>query len=250
GATFHNGKPVTADSVAWNFERLSDPRFGSLLAPDYSGLERVRAIARDRVEFRFHEPFPAFPYHVAWRTYLTDDTLDQPVGAGPFRLVEWARGSHLKLERHAKYYEPGKPLVDEIVIRFAPGGEERLQIIERGEADVVENVPAAAAGDLRARGVLESAAAPSLRKTVIAFNCAEPPFNDPRLRRAVAFAVDREKLRRDFFGDRARGVEGIYPPDDPLGVELAPHPYDPERARALMREAGHDKGIRVKAVMT
>lgn len=62
---YHTGRPVTAESVVWNFQRLFDPRFGSLLAPDYAGLERVHATAADRVEFRFQDPFPAFPYHVA-----------------------------------------------------------------------------------------------------------------------------------------------------------------------------------------
>jgi peptide/nickel transport system substrate-binding protein len=250
GVRYHSGRPLSPESVAWNVERLFDSRAGSLLGADYAGLKHVRPVGPRQVEFAFHEPFPAFLQHLGWRTYLVDDRIDQPVGAGPFRLVEWQRGERIVLESNREYHVHGRPRIDRIVIRFAPNADDRVRMIEAGEAHVVENVPAAAADRLRASGVLEVGAAPSQRKTVLAFNCMEAPFDDPRLRHAAALAIDRDRLIRDIFGQYGRRVDGIYPAGEQWGVSLAPHPHDPERARALLHEAGCRGRIRVSGIMT
>ena len=78
GATFHSGRAVTAEAVAWNFERLFDSRVGSLLAVDYTGVESIRATAEDTVEFRYAEPFPAFLHQLAGRTHVAEDCQTQP----------------------------------------------------------------------------------------------------------------------------------------------------------------------------
>lgn len=244
-ATFHNGRPVNAERVAWNFHRLLDPKTGSVLAADYAGMH-VKATASDEVEFTFEDPFPAFLYHLGWRTHLTDDTLDQPVGAGAFRLVEWEREKHVILERHEGYWEPDRPLVDRVVVRFALSMEERAAIFEDGEADVVENVPAQYAVEWAARGLLHSDFQRATSKTFVAFNCAEAPFDDYRVRLAVAHTIDRNSLRERFFGDRARTLTGVYPEDEPWGIALEPYDYDPQRARALMIQAGLSEGVTVR----
>ena len=250
GARFHSGRPVTAEAVAWNFQRLFDSRVGSLLAADYAGVESIRAVATDTVEFRYPEPFPAFLYHLAGRTHVADDCQTQPVGAGPFQVTEWVRGSHLVMGRFDGYFEPDRPLADEIVVRWAPDSVERLEIIERGEADIVEAVPAKAAADLRRRGLLESASTPSTRKLSAAFNCGAPPFDDARMRHAVAHAVDRDGIIADFFGSYARTFDTAYPAGSPWAAEVEPIAFDPDRARALVKAAGYGGGVSVKAVNT
>lgn len=250
GVKYHTGRKVTPESVVWNFERLFYPKTGSLLAADYVGLKHVKPVESDKVEFEFHEPFPAFLYHLGWRTYLADDCFDQPVGAGPFLIDDWSRGEFLRLRKNEDYYKPGRPMADEILVRFAPNADDRLAIIEAGGADVVENVPASAAQKLLDKGLLEVDAAPSQRKTVLAFNCMEAPFNDPRVRKAAAYAINREELIREIFGNYARMVDGIYPAGEKWGVKLQRHPYDPDLSRKLLREAGYQNGIRVTGIMT
>jgi ABC-type transport system substrate-binding protein len=245
GARFHNGRPVSAETVAWNYRRLFDGRVGSVLAKDYAGLDTVQAVATDVVEFVFGEPFPWLLYHLAWRTHVADDTLDQPVGTGAFRLVEWARGSHLLLERHAGYWEPGAPRCDRLKIVFAPDAPARTEMIERGAVDIVENVPATLAASLAARGLIETAALASGRKSVVVFNCAAAPFDDLRIRRAVSLAIDRAALRSEFYGDKARPIEGVYVSGDPWAVDVEPIGFDPVEARRLMAGVGT---LRVRGV--
>lgn len=240
GATFHSGKPVTAEIVAWNYRRLFDGRVGSVLAKDYAGLQKVSAAGADTVVFDFAEPCPWLLMHLGWRTHLGDDTLDQPVGAGAYKLVEWARGSHLLLERHDAYWAPQTVHCERVKIVFAPDAPARLEMIERGAVDIVENVPATMAADLRTRGLLESAALNSGRKSVVVFNCGRPPFDDPRLRLAAAYAIDRAALRSEFYGDKARAIDGILAASDPWGVAVDAIPYDPAAAKKLVAEAGLD----------
>ena len=244
------GRPLDADLVAWNFRRLFDPRVNTLLRADYAGLEEVTAIDRHTVRFRFGESFPAFPHHLAWRTYVTDDRLTQPVGAGPYAVTAWHRGSHVTLRRVPDHPDAGSYAFDELEIRWAPTAEARLAVIRAGGADIVETVPATAAAELAREGLLDSVAVTTPRKVVIAFNLGEPPFDDPRMRRAVAHAVDRDGLRAAFFAGRARAVNGVLPADDPWSVPLDPVPHDPTEARRLVEASGHGAGVTVKVAAT
>ena len=250
GVRFHSGRAMDAQIVAWNFERLLDSRANSQLRADYAGLESVRAVRRNEVEFRFAEPCVPFLHNLAWRTHIVDDRLTQPVGTGPFEVVEWERKSHVRLRRFADYWEPGRPAIDEVIIRWAPDSRDCLDAIERGAVDIVESVPASAAADLQRRGLLECAGVPSPRKTLVTFNCRQPPFNDRRMRLAVAHAVDRQAVIDALFGDKARIVDGVLPSDDPWAVPFEAPAFDPDRARALVREAGHSDGVTVAAQTT
>lgn len=247
---FHSGRPVTAERVVWNFERLFDSRVGSLLARDFEGFKSVKAVGRNQLEFRFAEPFPAFLHHLAGRCHVADDCQTQPVGAGPFRVVDWVRGSHLKLRRFEHYFERGKPRANEVIVRWAPQASDRVKLIENREVDVVEIVPGGAAKDMQARGLLETASTASTRKLSICFNCAEPPFNDPRMRLAVAHAVDRDRLVTTFLGGYGTNFDSAYAKGSPWAVDVEPIVRDLDKARRLVAEAGYSGGVTVKTITT
>jgi len=249
-ARFHTGRPCDAQAVAWNFERILDGRADSLLRHDYDGLEAVRVLDRHSVEFRLAHPNIAFLHNLAWRTHIVDDTYDQPAGTGPFRLGQWARGSHVLLKRFDGYRVPGQPKADELVIRYAPAAAERIDIIRRGEADIVESVPADAVGELERSGLLHTQAAPSRHRSVVYFNCRQAPFDNPLVRFAVAHAIDRQALVRQAAGPSGQAIDGILDPDDPWAIQVAPIAHDPDRARALLREAGHGGGLRIQVATT
>lgn len=247
---FHSGRAVTAGRVADSYRRLFDSRVGSLLAEDYAGMESIEALPDDVVQFRFDAPFPAFLHHLAGRTHISDDCQTQPVGAGAFEVTEWVRGDRLVLRRFADYRGPNPAEADEIVVRWAPDGAERMAIIEAGEADIVEAVPAKAADDLQKRGVLNCATTDTMRKLSLCFNCAMPPFNDPRVRLAASHSVDRAAIVSEFFGAYGEVFDTAYPPTSPFGTEVEPIVFDPDRARTLIREAGLSGGVRVEAIAT
>jgi peptide/nickel transport system substrate-binding protein len=249
-ARFHTGRPCDAKAVVWNFMRLLDGKSDSLLGRDYDGLEDVVAMDPHCVEFRFSVPNIAFLHNLAWRTYIVDDSFDQPAGSGPFVLSRWVRGSHLILRRSDAHRTSDAAQVNELEIRFAPSVEERLEVIKRGGADIVESVPASAANELQQRGLLCTRTAPSQHRSVIYFNCRVAPFDQPLVRRAVAHAINRDALVREITGPTGRVVDGILHGDDPLAADVDPIAYDPARARAMLHEAGYGGGIRIRAAST
>jgi peptide/nickel transport system substrate-binding protein len=250
GLRFHNGRALDAEAAAACFRRIFDPRVQTPLKADFRGLEAVEADGARGVVFRFAEPNLAFLPTLAWRCYVADDTAVQPVGAGPYEVTEWIGGSHVRLRRFAAHYATHRFAAEEVVIRWAPHAADRIAAIERGEADIIETVPATAAAGLAARGLVQTLAVNSPRKTVIAFRTTRPPFDDARMRRAVAHAVDREAIRARHLGPRGRLVNGVLPEDDPWAEALVPLPFDPELARQLVREAGHGGGVRVQMSTT
>lgn len=245
---FHSGRPFTADDVVRVFGQIFDRKSDSVLAADYEGLESVKAQGAHRVVFDFSTPNDAFLNNLAWRTHIVDDTVAQPCGTGAFRLTEWVRGSHIKLERHIDGRGRGDANVDEVEIRYAPDVNQRVALIESGAADIVESVPGSAAQRLEEAGLLHTMAAPSQARVLLCFNCQEAPFNDVRVRHAVACAVDRSALIRDVMGGQARSGEGVLPHDDPWAHPVEPVAYDPEKARMLLREAGYENGLTIKVV--
>lgn len=237
----HDGTPLDADLVVWNVQRIFDPRANSTSVQDLDGLQRVRAVDRRTVEFEFDRPLPAFPYHLPWSAHITSDSLLQPVGAGPYKVVEWRKDSHVRLQGFADYYEQGWPQVDSILVRFAPHAAQRMQLIRSGQADVVEGVSAKAAAELTQAGLLDVQRVRSARKMIIAFNCRRAPFDDARVRRAVAHAVDREAIRKEFYGEYAQPMHASYPVGHRWAADVEPYEYDPDKARHLLRSAGHDR---------
>lgn len=249
-AMFHSGRRCDAEVVAWNFSRLFSGIGDSLLARDYAGMESVRATGRHTVEIRFGAPNTSFLRNVAWRTHIVDDRADQPIGTGPFRLTDWVRNSHMTLETVRSDKRWSEVDIDQVAVRFAPSAEARIEIIERGEADIVESVPAGAVQSLEQRGLLRTGAVPSLQKSALCFNCATPPFNDPRVRQAVVHAINRKRIIDATVGPQGRTVDGIIPLGEPWACELEPIAYDPQRAISLLKEAGHGAGFTVRAVST
>ncbi|NYT22895.1 ABC transporter substrate-binding protein [Alcaligenaceae bacterium] len=210
----HDGSTLDAGVIAWNFDRIFDSRSGSVLAGDLGTIQTVRACGDAVVEFELSRPWPAFLHHLAGRCHLVADTAMQPVGAGAFRLTEWVRGSHLRLERFEHYWDAANIHVDEVVVTWAPDGDERIRLIESGAYDIMESVPAYASSRLQAQGHIAVSHAQSTTRLTLAMNCRRPPFDDPGRRREVAAALDRRQLAERYAGPYGRATDAVW--GDPL----------------------------------
>ncbi len=248
-AEFHSGRPCDAEAVKACFTRIMHPAANSLLAADYAGLESIDVLDRHRLRFTFARPMPSFLPNLAWRTHIVDDTQRQPVGTGPFRLAWWQRGAGIGLERAAadRTATPGNIAAAEI--RFAPNGAERLAIMTEGRADIAESLPGELALRLAAPDRLIVRHAPARHKTTLCFNTRRAPLDDVQLRRAIAHAIDRERLAATFGGEGSRVVDGLLG-DPAYETGAPPIPHDPDRARHLLAAAGHGAGLSLRAAAT
>lgn len=252
GVTFSNGRPFDADAVVAALAYLTgDPLPSDLNAIEFANVAGFRALGPHTVEIVSRAPAPLLPrvasvlYAVepeTWRALGPVDFSYRPVGTGPFQVVRWGT-AEVKMAANRASWRP--PRVDALTVLFQQDATARLQGLLSGQIDIVLGVSP------EDRAVLEAAGA-SVHVVVIPavvalmLNATKPgsPFADARVRRAVNFAVDKERLVRVFYGG-AVAPSGQPAARAALGHDpaIAAYPYDPARARALLREAGYGGGF-------
>lgn len=256
GARFADGTPVTADDVAWTFSSIFRPETRSPHAARFASLDRVEVVDSRRARFVLKEPFAPFPVEIAAIGILSQAACPQggapcSVGAGPFRVAAAASGlERVDLVPNPAYVD-GAPAIPRIVVRVVRDANTRVLELLRGKTDLV--VGDVSPTDLRALSRAQHLVVqrrPGLGYTYLAFNVRRGPLADARVRRAIAHAIDVDAIVRAKLAGAAARATGLLPDGhwakDPAA---APIPFDPDRARALLREAGPDP-IRVRLSTT
>ena len=190
--------------------------------------------------------YPVIPAHLfEGADILSNPHNLAPVGTGPFRFVDWARGAQITVERNTDYWVKPKPYLDRIVARFLPDAATTVTALETGTVDLGP-VPFAEVGRLKEDGKIEltKAASTFLSYFNIEFNLDRPYFKDVRVRHAIAHAIDREFLAKHIAGD-AVVATGIVPPGikEFYETDLPAYPFDLDKARALLDQAGLRPGV-------
>jgi peptide/nickel transport system substrate-binding protein len=168
---------------------------------------------------------------------------NQPVGTGPFKIVEWNRGTGVVLEAHDGYWEEGLPKAARVNWNFYPEEDSRVLALQAGEIDVVNSVPEQQIPQLQESGEIIVEPIPGVVHDYIAFNCAEGPFSDVRMRKAVAHAIDKEIIVEGALWGYGQATNIPFPETSPWYVETPVYEYDPEKAKALIEEAGFGDGL-------
>lgn len=256
GVTFHNGREMDASDVKYSFERELDPKTGSPFRAIWSAIEKIET--PDKWTVRFHLKHPSAPFlnylagpygHqiVAKEAVEKHGDLNQvAVGTGPFRLAEYVPDSHLKLERHKGYWKKGQPYLDGINIRIIKDESARLSAIRAGAVDI-SYVTAVNAPALKQDKnlVLVEGDNVFFGMTLAQFipNDSKAPFNDKRVRQAMSLAIDRKEIVDSvIFG--AGVVSGPIPPGMGPFALTPGYTVDLERAKQLLRDAGHPSGFK------
>ena len=256
-ARFHDGKPITSDDVAFSLAVVKEHHpFGIAM---FDAVDRVDTPDPYTAVIRLSKPHPALmqslvpllmpviPKHVFGdgRDPKTHPMNAMPVGSGPFRFKEWVRGQHVILERNDDFFIEGRPLLDRIVVKYIKEPSVRMLALEKGEVDYY---PFAG---LRFRDILRISNNPDLRVSskgyealgpvnYVEFNLREPPFDDLRVRQAVAYAIDQEFMVNTLHGALPHPGYGPLHHSNPFhSNRLNKYPVDLERAGTLLDEAGY-----------
>jgi peptide/nickel transport system substrate-binding protein len=252
-ATWSDGRPVTAADVLLSHRAASSPEVAWAGTDVKEFIEEVTAPDPRTVVYRFARVYPyqlmdavegnILPAHVFGKLPLAEwprrPFLEAPVTGGPFRLARYERGALIGLERNPAYFAAPLPRLDAVTFRVIPDEEALLNELLSGGIDVMENVPPRAAARLESSPGLRLLRVPDLSYTFICWNTARPLFADPRVRRALTLAIDRQAIIEGLLPGVGRPAAGpvlsFLWARDP---ELRPLPFDPDAARRLLGEAG------------
>lgn len=242
-ATFQNGDPVTPEDVVWSFGQVTMEGSTAYFVSEMKAISAIDVVDDRTVRITLSDPTPAFLKLLA-TPYMPVISaragLETPVGAGPYRIARSEQGVSIDLEAFEGYYKDGFPKTRRIQMIVYADESLRVAALEAGDVDIIEYVPWQAMNNIIANPdlVLQETTGPNM---LIVFNVEQAPFNDPRVRQAVAYAIKREDIVKTAFYGRGAPLTGL-PVDD--NSEIAGDAtqnlfnYDPDKARALLEEAG------------
>ncbi|OLC53773.1 MAG: hypothetical protein AUH92_05265 [Acidobacteria bacterium 13_1_40CM_4_69_4] len=252
-ARWSDGHPVSGDDVLFSHRAASSPEV-SWVGKDVKDLIADVLVPDDRtVVYRFAQAYPyqlmdavegnVLPAHAYQEVPLAEwpkrSFPNAPVVDGPYLLKRYERGALIELARNPRYVRAPLPDLDAVVFRIIPDETTLVNELLTGGIDVMENVPAGSAQRIEADPRLRLVRVPDLSYHFICWNTARPPFADPRVRRALTMAIDREAIIETLLPGTGRPCTGpvlsFLWAHDP---SLRPLPYDPDAARALLKESG------------
>ncbi|GBR71957.1 ABC transporter substrate-binding protein [Gluconobacter kanchanaburiensis] len=249
GVRFHDGSSLTCESVRFSFLRAGAPDSTNPHSAIFRQIADISCADNLHVRIRLKRPYGSFLYQLAWNDAAilspasVATNISHPIGTGPFVFGEWRRGDHLTLRRNPQYWGD-TPTLQSVTFRIMPDPLSASNALLAGELDAYPSFPsrellARFAGNNRL--VVVRGSFPF--KAILALNNARHPFNDPRVRQAIAQAIDRKALIEAVADGDGTVLQSHMAPDDPDYVSLPDHyPYDPAHARALLKEAGARPG--------
>ncbi|MDQ2084135.1 ABC transporter substrate-binding protein [Xanthobacteraceae bacterium Astr-EGSB] len=253
GVKFHDGTPLTADDVKFSLERIIDPKTAAALRTNLIGAT-VEVI--DATTVKVSQPQPdatllailALPEGaIVSRKWIEGGANAKTAanGTGPFRLDVYEPAVRAVLKKNPAYFVPGQPRLDTVEVRMIKSDDARVNALRSGALDMIDFVPWKDIDVLSRMPNFKVDSSGGAFMNVW-FNTAHKPFDDPRVRRAFAYAVDRAAIAKAaFFGHGAPIFGPPTPSDSPFYVpDLAQYfKHDPARARSLLAEAGLAKGL-------
>ena len=244
-ALFHDGRKVTARDVVFTFRSLLDGSVKSTKRGTFRLVQSVEATDERTVIFKLKEPFAPFLWNLTRGGVgivpegSAPNVASNPIGSGAFKFVRYIPDGEVVLERNDSYYGE-KPRISSVIFKIVPEAVVRALELRKGSVDIALNVlPPDTVTVLKDNDELEVMEAPGTNYQYIAFNLKDPVFSDLRVRKAIAHAIDREKIIKYLWKDQARSATGVIPIGNwCYAADVATYPYDPERARELLRETG------------
>jgi len=248
-AKFSDGTPVTADDVIFSLKRAAGEK--SDWARFFKPITSYEAVDQRTIKMTLETPFTPMLNNLALfsgailpKSAETDpEFFTHPVGSGPFVLKEWRKGDRLVLAKNPHYWQQGKPAVDMAEVQVISEDNSRILKLQAGELDAIINVPFNQLKQLQSTAGIKTSAADVFRVEFVQLNTKKKPFDDQKVRQALNYAIDKQGIVDSvIFGNAVPAVSSIsimrY-----HNTDLKPYAYDPDKAKALLAEAGLAEGF-------
>jgi peptide/nickel transport system substrate-binding protein len=255
GVKFHDGTPFNAEAARWNFQFLKDN--GRLTDGEF--VKSIDVIDEHTVKLTCSEYTSQLILNYGWATMLSPTAFQKnggkewarfnAVGTGPFKQVEFKRDTVVRYEKNKEYWRKGYPLLDAIEMRWIPDPVTASMMIEKGEADAwsdVNNMKNVV--DLEQKG-LKVNWGPGMLWALMPANGKDPksPYANKKVREALEYAIDKQAIAKTIGFGKFEPLTQIVPSASPaFNKGYNPRPYNPEKAKQLLAEAGYPNGFDTK----
>ena len=256
GVKFHDGAPLTAEDVKATLERNLQPG-KTVVTPGFTTIEAVQIASPTVIRIITKKADPLIPVRMAQMgsqilpaRLTTDDGVKElarrPIGTGAYRFVEWVKDERLVMEANRDWWgwEGKPPAIERVVWKPIPDDFPRIVALEKGEADIITNVPPDRMKSIADGRATRLVTVQATRYVVLSMNTTQPPLSDKRVRQAMHYALDVPAIIKNLYAGMGKPFSGgVADTDFGYNAALKPYPYDPGKAKALLTQAGYGGGV-------
>ncbi|MEQ4531209.1 MAG: glutathione ABC transporter substrate-binding protein GsiB [Mixta sp.] len=253
GIKFQDGTDFNAEAVKVNLDRASDEDNHLKRYNLFKSIATTEVIDPTTVKITLKQPFSAFINILAHpaAAMISPTALKKygkeigfhPVGTGPYEFVTWNQTDFVKVKKWDGYWKKGYPKLDSITWRPIVDNNTRAAMLKTGEANFAFPIPYEQAKLLEKNSKLDLVSTPSIMQRYISFNVTQKPFDNPKVREAINYAINRQALVKVAFAGYATPATGIVPPSIAYAQSYPAIEYNPAKARELLKEAGFPNGF-------
>ncbi|MBA1157717.1 ABC transporter substrate-binding protein [Microvirga mediterraneensis] len=253
GVKFHDGSAFDSADVKFAFDRARDPKSTNAQKQIFAPITSIETPDPTTVVIKLKETSGNFLYYLGWGDAVivapetAANNAANPVGTGPFKFKSWTRGDRVELVRNPDYWQKDKIKLDSVTFRFISDAQAQVAALKAGDVDAFPNLGAPELfAEFQKDARFKAVAGNTEGEVVAGMNNAKKPFDDVRVRRALMHAVDRKALVEGAYSGFGQPIGSFFSPNHPAFVDMTSViPYDPEKAKALLKEAGYDNGLSI-----
>jgi len=273
GVKFHDGTDFNAEAVKWNFDRWMDKNnkfhnaegyeyyndmFGGYLGDPDHVIKSVDVVDANTVKFTLNRTLAPFIQNLGMSCFAiaspaavqaagAEGFNEKPVGTGPFKFVEWKRNDTITLEKNPDYWNAGYPKLDKLVFKSIPENTARLTALINGEIDMMDGLNPDDADTVKSNNDLQLILRPSMNIGFVGFNVEKKPLDNPKVREALAYAINKPDLIEAFFAGLGQPAVNPMPPSIwGHNNNIKDREYNLDKAKQLLADAGYPNGFKIK----
>ena len=260
GVKFTNGEPMNAEAAKFSLEVFMDPKITPAYSRYAKPLDHIEIVDEHTIIIHTKDPYPAM-FLTLYRAFVVppkywrevggaDGFNQKPIGTGPFMLTEWIKDDRLVMDKNPDFWGEAPKGIDRVIWKPVPDDTARAAGLETGEYDLAASISVNSVDRIKNHPDLQLISGLSYRVYAVRLSCLEKdpgPIHDKRVRQALNYAVDKQSIVDNLFFGQAKVLQGqtLFEGQFGFNPNLKPYPYDPEKAKQLLAEAGYPDGFEV-----
>ncbi len=250
GVKFHDGTPFSAADVKFSLDRARADNSTNAQKALFAAIDQVDVVDPVTVKVTLKQPQGSFLYNMGWGDAVivspksADTNKQKPIGTGPFKFDNWAKGSSVTLSKADGYW--GAPVaLDKVEFRFIPDDAAAVPALLSGDVQAFPFFSPDAVAQIQSDPRFKVVVGSSEGETILAINNKKPPFDQLKVRQAISYALDRKAIIDGASAGLGQPIGSHMSPSNPAYVDLTGvYPHDVDKAKALLKEAGLENGFK------